>query len=757
MNCSSASSHLVIFLSNIAFDNMKPITPAMSPTNASQILNQISASKPAQTSGTATFSAKTITLSDGTGATKLFERSAASKKFLSFVAPQKLKWENQLAFETIAQAVQTRFPKIKGDQVMESLGIRKGESIKLSKLHNFDQTIVDFKKAAYAKHIHAGSSASKNRFDQYRLQSTPGLVAFTQLSSEDLSLLGKYSVRGKVQDLVSFQNSVPGKVQDLVSFQKFVRASLDSTAPKTGGSPDEQKAILNFISGWCQMNENERSSLKSSLSVNGQAAFDAISTLVNKMVSVDKLPVTQTNPFGLDRLFARSKIFQDERRHIKNALTSNQTGTTEAVTTANLKKSAEILGETLGKNWRAAGQQPRSYMGLESQCKAAIRSFLDSNMPLVLKEIPDSQKATAGAQWLLNKEAFISSMTKAAIAEFTGNEIGAITNNQITIGGKAYDIGKKIGDGGEGIVRLAETANGEKIAVKSTLPSATNPSSLTTEIDRHLLASSVNNENVLSLHGAFSGDDGTLSMAMELAPHGDLANIFERFDSPQRQAFIAQDPKNQEKLQNLDRYVATSLFNGLTALHEGAQMLHGDLKAANVFIGANGVPKLGDFGKSVLLEENIVKESMVDVLTQLAPEVALNKRNYFEMTTSGDVWSIGVVIFQMLTGEASPIKPTKMGGSADGAMLFSMDKFHNDPAMHDAQARARALELDTIPDKDMADLLVKIFHPDPNQRPTASQALAALNVMAGPTPPDAAEQGKLLIELSQWPVNNANK
>jgi hypothetical protein len=257
---------------------MKPMSPAMSATTASKILNQIKDSKPTQTSGTGGFSGKTITLLDGTEATKLFERSAASKKFLSFVAPQKLKRENVLAFETIAQAVQTRFPKIQGDQVMASLGIRKGESIKLSKLHKFDLTIDNFIKAAYAKNIHTGSSASKNRFDQYRLQSTPGLVAFTQLSSEDLSLLGKYSV--------------PGKVQDLVSFQKFVGASVDPAAIKTSSSANEQQAILNFISGWCQMNENERSFLKSSLSVNGQAAFDAISTLVNKMVSVDKLPVT---------------------------------------------------------------------------------------------------------------------------------------------------------------------------------------------------------------------------------------------------------------------------------------------------------------------------------------------------------------------------------------------------------------------------------------------------------------------------------
>ncbi len=95
-----------------------------------------------------------------------------------------------------------------------------------------------------------------------------------------------------------------------------------------------------------------------------------------------------------------------------------------------------------------------------------------------------------------------------------------------------------------------------------------------------------------------------LSMAMEFAPYGDLSNIFERFGTRQRQAFIAQDPNNLKKPQNLDRYVALSLFSGLKVLHQDAQMLHGDLKAENKFICANGVPKLGNFGKSVLLEEN---------------------------------------------------------------------------------------------------------------------------------------------------------
>ncbi len=407
----------------------------MSGSNASQILNQIRDSKPSQRSGNAGFATNTITLSDGAVATRLFERIAVSKKILGLIAPQKLKRENELAFDTLAEAVQTRFPAIQGNQVMASLGIRKGESVSLRKLKDFGVTIDNFKNAANTKDIHAGSSALKNRFDQYRLQNTPGLVAFTQLSSEDLSLLGRYSVSGKVQDLESFQ--------------KFVGASMDLTVLKTGGSAAEQRAILNFIFGWCQMNENERSSLKSSLSVNGQAAFEAISILVNKMVAVDKFPVTQQNSLGLDRPFARSRIFQYQRRHIKAALANNQAGTSKTETATRLQCSANILGKSLGEKWAAAHQNPRNHMGLESQTKAPIRSFLDVNMPLVLKEIPDSQKAAAGAEWLLNKEAFISTMAKAATAALIGNKVGDITNDQITIGSHTYEVGKTLAEGGK--------------------------------------------------------------------------------------------------------------------------------------------------------------------------------------------------------------------------------------------------------------------------------------------------------------------
>jgi hypothetical protein len=116
---------------------------------------------------------------------------------------------------------------------------------------------------------------------------------------------------------------------------------------------------------------------------------------------------------------------------------------------------------------------------------------------------------------------------------------------------------------------------------------------------------------------------------------------------------------------------------------------------------------------------------------------------------------MGIVIFQMLTGEECPIKPTKMGGSADAAMLHSHEAFLKDDAMHNPQTRAIALGLNAIPDKAMANLLVEIFHPDPNKRPTAAKALATLKAMVGPTALDETEQRKFLIELSQWPASNS--
>ena len=83
-------------------------------------------------------------------------------------------------------------------------------------------------------------------------------------------------------------------------------------------------------------------------------------------------------------------------------------------------------------------------------------------------------------------------------------------------------------------------------------------------------------------------------------------------------------------------------------------IIHGDLKPANILLDANLVSKLSDFGISYLL----VKSSTMSIsLYQM-----MNPRGTFaymdpkllttgELTTRSDIYSLGIVILQLVTGK----------------------------------------------------------------------------------------------------------
>ncbi|TAM83347.1 MAG: serine/threonine protein kinase [Acidobacteria bacterium] len=96
-----------------------------------------------------------------------------------------------------------------------------------------------------------------------------------------------------------------------------------------------------------------------------------------------------------------------------------------------------------------------------------------------------------------------------------------------------------------------------------------------------------------------------------------------------------------------------------TAYTHGAGILHRDLKCANIMVTPRGRIKLVDFGLSKLVEEERRKEGkasdssaqeigwLVGTLPYLAPELLHGEK----ATTQSGVWSLGVVLFEMLTGE----------------------------------------------------------------------------------------------------------
>merc|ERR1740130_544856 len=77
-------------------------------------------------------------------------------------------------------------------------------------------------------------------------------------------------------------------------------------------------------------------------------------------------------------------------------------------------------------------------------------------------------------------------------------------------------------------------------------------------------------------------------------------------------------------------------------------ILHRDLKTQNIFLTKGGTVKLGDFGIAKMLDHTAAEAmTVIGTPSYLAPEVC-DSRPY---GTKADIWSLGVVLYEMLTLE----------------------------------------------------------------------------------------------------------
>ena len=99
----------------------------------------------------------------------------------------------------------------------------------------------------------------------------------------------------------------------------------------------------------------------------------------------------------------------------------------------------------------------------------------------------------------------------------------------------------------------------------------------------------------------------------------------------------------------LDAYrtleIIEPLTAGLAAAHS-AGILHRDLKPENIFLDDNGNVKLGDFGLARAITQHTETGSVVGTVAYLSPELVTRG----QADARSDIYSLGVMIFEMLTG-----------------------------------------------------------------------------------------------------------
>jgi len=186
--------------------------------------------------------------------------------------------------------------------------------------------------------------------------------------------------------------------------------------------------------------------------------------------------------------------------------------------------------------------------------------------------------------------------------------------------------------------------------------------------------------------------DGSCYFSMKLIEGGQLDEVVKRTPMPVRQA--------AELMAKVARTVHYAHEHGI---------LHRDIKPGNILLDAKGEPHLTDFGLARLLESESTVTRTLEVLgtpSYMAPEQAAG--NNTNLTSATDVYGLGAVLYQLLTGH-----PPFAGGTTYETIKLVLESEPRAPRV-----------LNRKIDRDLSTICLKCLEKDPARRYDSALALA---------------------------------
>jgi eukaryotic-like serine/threonine-protein kinase len=219
----------------------------------------------------------------------------------------------------------------------------------------------------------------------------------------------------------------------------------------------------------------------------------------------------------------------------------------------------------------------------------------------------------------------IDQSTNQPIIQLTIHMIGQVISH--------YKILEKLGEGGMGVVYLAQDLKLDRhVAIKMLPPHlAISENERSRFLHEAKAASTLDHPCICTIFEADQTSDGQLFLVMALYEGQTLSKLIEKGPVSISEAVNA----------------ALQIAEGLHAAHD-AGIIHRDIKSNNIMMTTRGQVKIMDFGlaKRVLASQLTRTGVTVGTVPYMSPEQARGEK----VDQRTDLWSLGVVLYELVTG-----------------------------------------------------------------------------------------------------------